>query len=83
MNHTDVWIRRGYEGDLPVISGIDVTGEIAAVGAGVDEFEDMLGGFFAGDIEPVINQVITLEGIPGALERLEASEGFGKIIAQR
>jgi D-arabinose 1-dehydrogenase-like Zn-dependent alcohol dehydrogenase len=32
VNHTDVWVRRGYEGDPPIITGIDVAGEIAAVG---------------------------------------------------
>ncbi|WP_255152309.1 zinc-binding dehydrogenase [Halorarius halobius] len=39
VNHTDVWIRRGYEGDPPVVTGIDVAGEVADVGASVDRFD--------------------------------------------
>jgi NADPH:quinone reductase-like Zn-dependent oxidoreductase len=39
VNHTDVWIRRGYEGDPPIITGIDVAGTVAEVGDGVDRFE--------------------------------------------
>lgn len=38
VNHIDVWIRRGYEGDPPVVTGIDVAGEIADVGAEVKQF---------------------------------------------
>jgi NADPH:quinone reductase-like Zn-dependent oxidoreductase len=38
VNHTDVWIRRGLEGDPPVVTGIDVAGAIADVGAAVDRF---------------------------------------------
>ncbi|WP_254544761.1 zinc-binding dehydrogenase [Halomarina pelagica] len=38
VNHTDIWIRRGYEGDPPIVTGIDVAGEIAEVGADVDDF---------------------------------------------
>jgi len=37
VNHTDLWIRRGHEGDPPIITGIDIAGEIAAVG---DDVED-------------------------------------------
>jgi NADPH:quinone reductase-like Zn-dependent oxidoreductase len=37
VNHTDVWVRRGAEGDPPVISGIDVAGTIAAVGQSVPD----------------------------------------------
>lgn len=39
VNHTDVWIRRGYEGDPPIVTGIDVAGEIADLGADVDRFD--------------------------------------------
>jgi NADPH:quinone reductase-like Zn-dependent oxidoreductase len=37
VNHTDVWIRRGHEGEPPIITGIDVAGEIAAVGDDVEK----------------------------------------------
>jgi NADPH2:quinone reductase len=39
VNHTDVWIRRGYEGDPPIVTGIDVAGEIADVGTDVERFD--------------------------------------------
>jgi NADPH:quinone reductase-like Zn-dependent oxidoreductase len=39
INHTDVWIRRGYEGDPPIVTGIDVSGVVAEVGDDVDRFE--------------------------------------------
>lgn len=39
VNHTDIWIRRGYEGNPPIVTGIDVAGEIADVGESVDEFD--------------------------------------------
>lgn len=39
VNHTDVWIRRGFEGDPPLITGIDVAGVVAEVGDDVDRFE--------------------------------------------
>jgi NADPH:quinone reductase-like Zn-dependent oxidoreductase len=39
VNHTDIWIRRGYEGEPPIITGIDVAGEIADVGESVDKFD--------------------------------------------
>lgn len=55
---------------------------IGATGATMGEFEDMLGVFFQGDIEPVIDQVIGLEDIPEAHERLADGEGFGKIIVR-
>lgn len=55
---------------------------IGATGATMGEFEDMLGAFFAGDVEPVIDQVIGLEDIPEAHERLADGEGFGKIIVR-
>jgi NADPH:quinone reductase-like Zn-dependent oxidoreductase len=35
VNHTDVWIRRGFEGDPPVVTGIDVAGTVTEVGADV------------------------------------------------
>lgn len=37
VNHTDVWIRRGYEGDPPIVTGIDVAGVIAETGPEVEE----------------------------------------------
>jgi NADPH2:quinone reductase len=55
---------------------------IGATGATMGEFEDMLGAFFAGDITPVIDSVISLEEIPSAHERLSKGEGFGKIIVR-
>lgn len=39
VNHTDVWIRRGYEGDPPIITGIDVAGEVVETGGGVTQYE--------------------------------------------
>lgn len=39
VNHTDVWVRRGYEGDPPVVTGIDVAGEIIDAGPAVTGFE--------------------------------------------
>lgn len=39
VNHTDVWIRRGYEGEPPIITGIDVAGAVTSVGADVEAFE--------------------------------------------
>lgn len=39
VNHTDVWIRRGFEGDPPVITGIDVAGVVADVDESVDRFD--------------------------------------------
>jgi len=53
---------------------------IGSTGATIGEFEDMLGALFDGHIEPVIDQVIDLEEIPAAHERLSAGEGFGKIV---
>jgi NADPH:quinone reductase-like Zn-dependent oxidoreductase len=43
VNHRDIWIRRGhphpaYHVDLPAILGIDVCGDVLAVGADVDGF---------------------------------------------
>lgn len=43
VNHRDVWIRRGhphpaYHVDLPAILGIDVCGDVVAVGSEVDGF---------------------------------------------
>lgn len=38
VNHTDVWIRRGYEGEPPIVTGIDVAGTVVETGADVDEF---------------------------------------------
>jgi NADPH:quinone reductase-like Zn-dependent oxidoreductase len=43
VNHRDVWIRRGhphpaYHVDLPAILGIDVCGDVVAVGTDVDGF---------------------------------------------
>lgn len=43
VNHRDVWIRKGhphpaYHVDLPTILGIDISGEIVAIGAGVEGF---------------------------------------------
>jgi NADPH2:quinone reductase len=32
VNHTDVWIRRGVEGEPPIITGIDVAGIVDSVG---------------------------------------------------
>lgn len=55
---------------------------IGATGATMGEFEDMLKAFFAGDIQPVIDQVIGLEDIPRSHERLSDGAGFGKIIVQ-
>ena len=55
---------------------------IGATGATRGEFADMLGALFDGDIEPVIDSVISLEEIPAAHERLSNGEGFGKIIAR-
>ncbi|WP_336135193.1 zinc-binding dehydrogenase [Natronomonas amylolytica] len=39
VNHTDVWVRRGHEGEPPIITGIDVAGRIDAVGDGVEDHE--------------------------------------------
>lgn len=39
VNHTDVWIRRGFEGDPPITTGIDVAGTVAEAGDDVDRFE--------------------------------------------
>jgi NADPH2:quinone reductase len=39
VNHTDIWIRRGLEGDLPLVTGIDVAGEIANVGSDIERFD--------------------------------------------
>ncbi len=36
VNHTDIWIRRGYEGDPPIVTGIDVAGVIAETGPNVE-----------------------------------------------
>lgn len=39
MNHLDLWVRRGLPGapwSLPLITGSDVAGDVAAVGPGVD-----------------------------------------------
>lgn len=38
VNHTDVWIRRGFEGELPIVTGIDVAGVVAETG---DEVTDV------------------------------------------
>jgi NADPH2:quinone reductase len=53
---------------------------IGATGATMGEFRAMLEAVFDGEIEPVIDRVIGLEGIPAAHERLAAGEGFGKIV---
>jgi len=53
---------------------------VGSTGATMGEFTDMLDVFFAGDIEPVIDQVIDLEGIPAAHDRIASGDGFGKII---
>lgn len=55
---------------------------IGATGATMGEFQDMLGAFFDGDIEPVVDSVISLEDIPDAHERLAKGAGFGKIIVR-
>jgi NADPH:quinone reductase-like Zn-dependent oxidoreductase len=55
---------------------------IGATGATMGEFEYMLGAFFDGAVEPVIDSVISLEEIPSAHERLSKGEGFGKMIAR-
>lgn len=55
---------------------------IGATGATMGEFEAVLDAVFEGDIEPVIDRVIGLEGIPAAHERLAAGEGFGKTIVE-
>ena len=55
---------------------------IGGTGATMGEFEDMLGALFDGDIEPVVDSVISLEEIPAAHERLSKGEGFGKIIVR-
>lgn len=41
VNHTDVWIRRGLEGETPIIPGIDVAGTVTEVG---DEVSDLSEG---------------------------------------
>jgi len=53
---------------------------VGSTGATMGEFTDMLDVFFAGDIEPVIDQVIDLEGIPAAHDRIASGDGFGKIV---
>lgn len=55
---------------------------IGATGATMGEFEDMLGAVFGGDIEPVIDSVISLDEIPAAHERISSGEGFGKIVVR-
>lgn len=55
---------------------------IGATGATMGEFQDMLGAFFGGDIEPVVDSVISLEDIPDAHKRLSEGAGFGKIIVR-
>jgi NADPH:quinone reductase-like Zn-dependent oxidoreductase len=55
---------------------------IGATGATMGEFQDMLRAFFDGDIEPVIDSVISLGEIPEAHERLSAGDGFGKVIVR-
>lgn len=35
VNHTDVWIRRGVEGEPPIVTGIDVAGVVEDVGTNV------------------------------------------------
>jgi D-arabinose 1-dehydrogenase-like Zn-dependent alcohol dehydrogenase len=62
--------------------GHDAVQIAAHAGAMMGEFEDMLDAFFAGDITPVIDSVISLEEIPSAHERLSEGEGFGKIIVR-
>jgi NADPH:quinone reductase-like Zn-dependent oxidoreductase len=39
VNHTDVWIRRGYEGDPPIVTGIDVAGTVVEIGDDVTRFD--------------------------------------------
>ncbi|MGM0390019.1 MAG: zinc-binding dehydrogenase [Natrinema limicola] len=36
VNHTDIWIRRGLEGEPPLTTGIDVSGVVAETGHAVD-----------------------------------------------
>lgn len=36
VNHVDIWLRKGMEGDTPRITGVDVAGEIVEVGENVD-----------------------------------------------
>ncbi|MFC7157040.1 zinc-binding dehydrogenase [Halomarina halobia] len=55
---------------------------IGATGATMGEFEDVLGAFFDGDVEPVVDSVISLEEIPAAHERLSRGDGFGKIVVR-
>lgn len=38
VNHTDVWVRRGHEGNPPIVTGIDVAGEIAETGKEVEQY---------------------------------------------
>lgn len=45
VNHRDAWIRRGhphpaYHVDLPAVLGIDVCGDVVAVGAGAEDFAE-------------------------------------------
>ncbi len=42
LNHLDLWVRRGVEGypfPLPIIPGSDIAGDVAAVGAGVEDLQ--------------------------------------------
>jgi len=39
VNHTDVWVRRGHEGEPPIVTGLDVAGTVAEVGEDVTRFE--------------------------------------------
>jgi len=55
---------------------------VGATGATMGEFEAMLEAVFEGDVEPVVDRVIGLEGIPAAHERLAAGEGVGKTIVE-
>jgi NADPH:quinone reductase-like Zn-dependent oxidoreductase len=42
LNHLDLWVRRGVDGypfPLPIIPGSEIAGDVAAVGAGVEDLQ--------------------------------------------
>lgn len=55
---------------------------VGATGCTQGEFEDMLGAVFSGDIEPVVDEIVSLEDIPRAHERLSNRDVFGKIVVE-
>jgi NADPH2:quinone reductase len=55
---------------------------VGATGCTQGEFEDMLRAVFDGDVRPVVDEVIPLEDIPRAHERLSNRDVFGKIVVE-